>query len=77
GRGLGLLPVAVLTLAGVVERSATVFLLLLCNDRAVLCPWVNSARLTLFTGAVVWELVMLSFILKASVLYPDMSGEAI
>ena len=30
------------TLAGVLLPSATVFLLLLCNDRAVLGPWVNA-----------------------------------
>lgn len=57
--------------------SATVFLLLLCNDRAVLGPWVNSAKLNVFTGAVIWVLVMLSIVLTASVLYPDISGEAI
>lgn len=76
GSPLGLLTEAVQTLAGVLLPSATVFLLLLCNDRAVLGPWVNSARLNLFTGAVVWVLVMLSIILTASVMYPDMSGEA-
>lgn len=71
GSPLGLLTEAVQTLAGVLLPSATVFLLLLCNDRAVLGPWVNSARLNLFTGAVVWVLVMLSIILTASVMYPD------
>lgn len=76
GSPLGLLTEAVQTLTGVLLPSATVFLLLLCNDRAVLGPWVNSARLNLFTGAVVWVLVMLSIILTASVMYPDMSGEA-
>ena len=40
---LGLLTVAVQTLAGVLLPSATVFLLLLCNDRAVLGPWVTTA----------------------------------
>ncbi|SMG00995.1 NRAMP family divalent metal transporter [Burkholderia singularis] len=75
GSPLGLLTEAVQTLAGVLLPSATVFLLLLCNDRAVLGPWVNSTRLNLFTGAVIWVLVMLSIILTASVLYPDISGE--
>ena len=42
GAPLGLLTNAVQTLAGVLLPSATVFLLLLCNDRAVLGPWVNS-----------------------------------
>ena len=34
-------------------------------------------RLNLFTGAVIWVLVMLSLVLTASVMYPDISGEAI
>jgi NRAMP (natural resistance-associated macrophage protein)-like metal ion transporter len=77
GSPLGLLTEAVQTLAGVLLPSATVFLLLLCNDKAVLGPWVNSKKLNLFTGAVIWVLVMLSVILTASVLYPDMTGETI
>lgn len=77
GSPLGLLTEAVQTLAGVLLPSATVFLLLLCNDRAVLGPWANSKKLNFFTGAVVWVLVMLSIILTASVIYPDITGEAI
>ncbi len=77
GSPLGLLTEAVQTLAGVLLPSATVFLLLLCNDKAVLGPWVNSKKLNVFTGAVIWVLVMLSIILTASVMYPDISGEAI
>ena len=42
GAPLGLLTVAVQTLAGVLLPSATVFLLLLCNDKPVLGPWVNT-----------------------------------
>ena len=74
---LGLLTEAVQTLAGVLLPSATVFLLLLCNDRAVLGPWVNGRWLNLFTGAVIWVLVMLSIILTAATLFPAMSGAAI
>ena len=77
GTPLGLLTDAVQTLAGVLLPSATVFLLLLCNDKAVLGPWVNGRWLNLFTGAVIAVLVMLSIILTASVLYPDMSEIAI
>jgi Mn2+/Fe2+ NRAMP family transporter len=44
GTPLGLLTNAVQTLAGVLLPSATVFLLLLCNDRAVLGPWIKKAR---------------------------------
>jgi NRAMP (natural resistance-associated macrophage protein)-like metal ion transporter len=74
GMPLGLLTNAVQTLAGVLLPSATVFLLLLCNDKAVLGPWANSARLNIFTGIVIAVLVMLSVILTASVLFPGMTG---
>lgn len=77
GSPLGLLTEAVQTLAGVLLPSATVFLLLLCNDKAVLGPWINSTRLNVFTGAVIWVLVLLSIVLTASVMYPDMSGRTI
>ena len=69
----GMLTEAVQVLAGVLLPSATVFLLLLCNDRHILGPWINSTRLNLFTGAVVAGLVMLSVILTAAVLFPDLS----
>ncbi len=77
GTPLGLLTNAVQTLAGVLLPSATVFLLLLCNDKAVLGPWTNARRLNIFTGAVIAVLVVLSIILTASVLWPDMSEETI
>ncbi|MEX3818465.1 Nramp family divalent metal transporter [Paraburkholderia sp. BR14262] len=77
GSPLGLLTEAVQTLAGVLLPSATVFLLLLCNDKAVLGPWVNSKRLNVFTGAVIAVLVVLSIILTAATVFPDLSGAAI
>jgi Mn2+/Fe2+ NRAMP family transporter len=77
GSPLGLLTAAVQTLAGVLLPSAAVFLLLLCNDRAVLGPWVNGRVLNLFTGGVIAVLVVLSVILTAAVLFPDISDTAI
>ena len=77
GTPLGLLTNAVQTLAGVLLPSATVFLLLLCNDKAVLGPWVNGSKLNLFTGAVIAALVMLSIVLTVSVLYPAITSEQI
>jgi hypothetical protein len=71
GSPLGLLTVAVQVLAGVLLPSATVFLLLRCNDRPVLGPWVNTRWLNAFTGAVIAVLVLLSVILTVSVLFPD------
>ncbi len=43
GAPLGLITTSVQALAGVLLPSATVFLLLLCNDREVLGPWVERA----------------------------------
>ncbi len=77
GVPLGLLTEGVQSLAGVLLPSATVFLLLLCNDKDVLGPWVNSKGLNVFTAAVIWLLVVLSVILTASVLYPGLSGAQI
>ncbi|NMM10284.1 MAG: divalent metal cation transporter [Polaromonas sp.] len=73
GAPLGLLTNLVQTLAGVLLPSATVFLLLLCNDKAVLGPWVNSRKVNYFSGAIVAALVMLSIILTASVLFPNIT----
>jgi NRAMP (natural resistance-associated macrophage protein)-like metal ion transporter len=72
---LGLLTNAVQTLAGVLLPSATVFLLLLCNDREVLGPWVNTRAANLFTGFVIAVLVILSVILTASVLFPNQTDQ--
>jgi NRAMP (natural resistance-associated macrophage protein)-like metal ion transporter len=74
GAPLGLLTNAVQTLAGVLLPSATVFLLLLCNDKAILGPWANDRKTNIFTSIVIAILVMLSVILTASVLFPAISG---
>ncbi len=75
GTPLGLLTNAVQALAGVLLPSATVFLLLLCNDRAVLGPWINGRAMNIFTGAVIAVLVAMSIVLTASVLFPDAIDE--
>ena len=77
GSPLGLLTNAVQTLAGVLLPSATVFLLLLCNDKAVLGPWVNRRSLNVFTGMVVLGLVLLSVILTVAVLFPQATNEKV
>jgi Mn2+/Fe2+ NRAMP family transporter len=77
GSPLGLLTVGVQVLAGVLLPSATVFLLLLCNDRAVLGPWVNGRRTNLFTSGVIAVLIALSVVLTASVLFPAITGQQI
>jgi len=77
GMPLGLLTNAVQALAGVLLPSATVFLLLLCNDRAVLGPWINSRALNVFTSVVIAVLVVLSIVLTASVVFPKISESQI
>ncbi len=77
GSPLGLITVGVQVLAGVLLPSATVFLLLLCNDKAVLGPWVNGKWLNVFTAAVIAVLVILSTVLTASVLFPSINSAAI
>jgi NRAMP (natural resistance-associated macrophage protein)-like metal ion transporter len=77
GVPLGLLTNAVQSLAGVLLPSATVFLLLLSNDKAVLGPWANTTRVNLFTGVVIAIMVMLSIILTASVLFPSITEQQI
>ena len=77
GSPLGLLTEGVQVLAGVLLPSATVFLLLLCNDKSVLGPWVNGRRVNLFTSGVIAVLITLSVVLTASVLFPDITGQQI
>ena len=66
GSPLGLITNAVQALAGVLLPSASVFLLVLCNDKAVLGPWVNGKVMNAFTLVVITVLVMMSVILTAS-----------
>lgn len=70
---LGVLTQGVQALAGVLLPSATVFLVLLCNDQAVLGPWVNSTRQNIVAGVIVWALVLLSLSLTAATFFPDLS----
>jgi len=74
GSPLGLLTVGVQVLAGILLPSATVFLLLLCNDSEVLGPWVNSRATNVFTSVVIAALVILSLVLTAAVPFPDISS---
>ena len=68
---LGLITTAVQALAGIMLPSSTVFAILLCNDRAVLGPWVNKPWLNLFAGLIVGVLIVLSMILVISTVVPS------
>lgn len=74
---LGLVTQGVQALAGVLLPSATVFLVLLCNDRAVLGPWVNTMRQNIVAWTVVWSLVLLSLALTATTFFPGLSKSTI
>jgi len=74
GVPLGTVTEGVQTLAGVLLPSATVFLLLLCNDKEVLGPWANSTKTNIVASVVIGLLVLLSLILTAAVLFPNLSG---
>ncbi|PPJ35701.1 manganese transporter [Nocardia nova] len=71
GAPLGLITTAVQALAGLLLPSASVFLLLLCNDPQVLGPWVNRTWLNILAGIIVAVLLLLSGILMATTLFPD------
>ncbi|MCQ4085009.1 divalent metal cation transporter [Streptomyces sp. RB6PN25] len=72
GAPLGLITTGVQALAGLLLPSASVFLLLLCNDRAVLGPWTNPSWLNALAGLIVSVLLMLSGILIATTLFPSL-----
>ena len=74
---LGLVTQGVQALAGVLLPSATVFLVLLCNDRAVLGPWVNTVRQNVVAWITVWSLVLLSLALTATTFFRGLSAATI
>jgi Mn2+/Fe2+ NRAMP family transporter len=73
GAPLGVITLAVQALAGVLLPSASVFLLLLCNDREVLGPWRNPAWLNVLASVIVAVLVLLSLILMATTIFPSIN----
>jgi NRAMP (natural resistance-associated macrophage protein)-like metal ion transporter len=77
GAPLGVITVSVQALAGVLLPSASVFLLLLCNDREVLGPWRNPAWLNVLASVIVAVLVLLSLILMATTVFPNINVTAV
>ena len=73
GAPLGLITVSVQALAGVLLPSASVFLLLLCNDHAVLGPWANKPWLNAVATVIVGVLLMLSAILVVTTVFPSVN----
>jgi NRAMP (natural resistance-associated macrophage protein)-like metal ion transporter len=77
GAPLGVITLAVQALAGVLLPSATVFLLLLCNDREVLGPWRTPGWLNVVASVIVATLILLSLILMATTLFPNINVTAV
>jgi hypothetical protein len=73
GAPLGVITEAVQALAGVLLPSASVFLLLLCNDPEVLGPWRNKPWLNALASMIVAVLVLLSLILMATTVFPNIN----
>ncbi len=69
GAPLGLITTAVQALAGVLLPSASAFLLLLCNDREVLGPWVNPRWLNAVAIVIIGTLLLLSGILVVTTVF--------
>ena len=77
GAPLGLITIAVQALAGILLPSATVFLLLLCNDKAVLGPWINRPWLNCVSTFIVSVLFVLSLILMTTTVFPHVDVPAL
>ena len=74
---LGVITTSVQALAGVLLPSATVFLILLCNDEAVLGPWVNRPWVNAVATVVVSALLVLSLILMTTTVFPTINVQAL
>ena len=74
---LGLITTIVQALAGLLLPSAAVFLLLLCNDREVLGPWINPKWLNMLASLIIGVLLILSGILMATTLFPSVNVIAV
>ena len=74
GVPLGLLTTAVQALAGILLPSASVFLLLLCNDREVLGPWMNPRWLNILAVFIIGVLLVLSGTLVVTTLFSNIDA---
>jgi Mn2+/Fe2+ NRAMP family transporter len=77
GTPLGIVTTGVQALAGVLLPSASVFLLLLCNDREVLGPWTNPPWLNALAGLIVGGLVVLSGTITITTVLPTVDATTV
>jgi Mn2+/Fe2+ NRAMP family transporter len=73
GAPLGLITLAVQAMCGLMLPSTTIFVLLLCNDREVLGPWVNGRWLNVAATVIVTLLVVLSVTMMVSTLFTSIN----
>jgi Mn2+/Fe2+ NRAMP family transporter len=73
GAPLGLITLAVQAMCGLMLPSTTIFVLLLCNDREVLGPWVNGKWLNVAATVIVSVLVVLSITMMVSTLFTSVN----
>jgi NRAMP (natural resistance-associated macrophage protein)-like metal ion transporter len=73
GAPLGIITLAVQALAGLLLPSASMFLLLLCNDREVLGPWRNGPVVNVLATVIVSVLLLLSLILMVTTIFPSLN----
>ncbi|MFZ1063094.1 MAG: NRAMP family divalent metal transporter [Acidimicrobiales bacterium] len=66
---LGLITLGVQAICGIMLPSTTIIVLLLCNDRAVMGPWVNTRWLNVVAVVIIAALVVLSVSLMISTLF--------
>jgi NRAMP (natural resistance-associated macrophage protein)-like metal ion transporter len=69
GAPLGLITLAVQAICGLMLPSTTIIVLLLCNDREIMGPWVNGKWLNVVAVIIITALVALSFTLMISTLF--------
>jgi hypothetical protein len=77
GAPLGIITLAVQAMCGLMLPSTTIFVLLLCNDRQVLGPWVNGRLLNVVATIVVTILVVLSITMMVSTLFTSINVTAL
>jgi NRAMP (natural resistance-associated macrophage protein)-like metal ion transporter len=73
GAPLGVITLAVQALSGLMLPSTSIFVLLLCNDREVMGPWVNGRWLNVVATIIVTVLVVLSVTLMVSTLFTSVN----
>jgi hypothetical protein len=71
---LGTLTQWVQVLAGILLPSAILFLVLLCNDKDVLGPWVNKTWQNVVDFTIIGVLIVLSMILVVSTLFTGVNA---